>query len=266
MARSEECFFSLETIILLGLSAAEVPSWLTLYRLPMPERLQKYMARCGLGSRRACEKLIEQGVVQVDGAPASLGQSVEPGLSRVFCRGREVLPPSHLQYWMLHKPVGYVTTVSDPQGRATVMELLPPELPRLFPVGRLDRDSAGLLLFTNDGELTQRLLHPSQHVWKCYHCGVEQRPHAEVLRRLEQGVELDDGPTAPCRCRWREDRGCVEVEIREGRKRQVRRMLASVGHPVVWLRRVSFGPLQLGSLAPGQSRPLSDSEVALLRA
>jgi 23S rRNA pseudouridine2605 synthase len=229
----------------------------------MTERLQKYLARCGLGSRRACEKLIEQGLVRVDGAPAHLGQSIDPAASIVECRGARVLPPEALVYWMMHKPVGYVTTVSDPQGRPTVMELLPDGVGRVFPVGRLDRDSEGLLLFTNDGELTQRLLHPSRHVWKRYRCLVQGKPSAATLRALEQGVELTDGLTAPCRARWLGD--CVEIELQEGRKRQVRRMLGVVGHPVQALRRVAFGAVELGDLLPGKCRRLSDAEVARLR-
>lgn len=227
----------------------------------MTERLQKYMARCGLGSRRACEKLIEQGVVTVDGVPAHLGQSVEES-SVVQCRGVNVVPPEQLVYWMMHKPVGYVTTVSDPQGRPTVMELLPPDIGRVFPVGRLDLDSEGLLLFTNDGELTQKLLHPSRHVWKRYQCLVRGVPTAATLRALEQGLELTDGVTAPCRARWLGDR--LEIELQEGRKRQVRRMLGLVGHPVQALRRVAFGPIHLGDLAPGKCRQLTAAEVARL--
>lgn len=228
----------------------------------MEERLQKYLARCGLGSRRTCETWIEGGRVRVNGTPARLGMSVG-AQDRVEFDGQVVLPRPQLIYWMLHKPVGYVTTVSDPQGRATVMQLLPSHLGRVFPVGRLDRDSSGLLLFTNDGELTHRLLHPSQHVWKTYHVGLAGRPGPAELNRLREGLSLDDGPTQPCRARWCQD--FLQVEIREGRKRQVRRMLASLGYPVQWLRRVAFGPIDLGSLPEGQARALTDAEVQALR-
>lgn len=228
----------------------------------MTERLQKYLARCGVGSRRACESLIEQGRVLVDGAVASLGSSVGEG-QRVTLDGSPVTPVGRLHYWMLNKPVGYVTTVSDPQGRDTVMKLMPSHLPRIFPVGRLDRDSMGLLLFTNDGELTHHLLHPSGHVWKTYHVGLHREISADALQRLRSGLELEDGPTAPCRARWL--RGCLEVEIHEGRKRQVRRMLALLGYPVQWLRRVAFGPLKLGGLPEGECRALTPDEVAALR-
>lgn len=228
----------------------------------MSERLQKYLARCGVGSRRHCETLIEQGRVLVDGQVALLGSSVSAGQA-VMLDGRTILPPVRLHYWMLNKPVGYVTTVSDPQGRDTVMKLMPPHLPRIFPVGRLDRDSMGLLLFTNDGELTNRLLHPSRHVWKTYHCGLHRQPGQEALQQLRSGLELEDGLTAPCRARW--IRGTLEIEICEGRKRQVRRMLAFLGYPVQWLRRVAFGPLVLGALPEGECRSLTVEEVNSLR-
>ncbi len=228
----------------------------------MQERLQKYLARCGVGSRRGCEELIEQKRVLVNGLVATLGMSVDGSLDQVLLDNQPVQPPSRLHYWMLNKPTGYVTTVSDPQGRDTVMKLMPAHLPRIFPVGRLDRDSCGLLLFTNDGDLTNRLLHPSSHVWKTYQCGVHGQPGPEVLDRLRAGLELDDGPTAPCRARWLKD--CLEVELSEGRKRQVRRMLSSLGYPVQWLRRVAFGPLRLDGLAEGKCRPLTAVEVAAL--
>ncbi|MBT9583889.1 rRNA pseudouridine synthase [bacterium] len=229
----------------------------------MQERLQKYLARCGVGSRRACETLIEQQRVRVNGQVATLGSSLDATLDTVTLDERPVLAPSRLHYWILNKPVGYVTTVSDPQGRDTVMKLMPAHLPRIFPVGRLDRDSMGLLLFTNDGELTHQLLHPSRHVWKTYHCGLHGQPSESALEQLRQGLQLDDGPTAPCRARWQ--RGCLEVELSEGRKRQVRRMLASLGYPVQWLRRVAFGPLKLEGLAEGQCRALTAAEVEALR-
>ncbi len=227
------------------------------------ERLQKYLARSGVGSRRACERLIEGGRVLINGKPAHLGQSIEPGHDRVQVDERDITPPETLAYWMVHKPYGHVTTASDPQGRTTVMELLPPGLPRLFPVGRLDRDSTGLLLFSNDGQLTQRLLHPSHQCWKAYHCGLDQAIVEADLQRLRNGLTLDDGPTAPCRAHWRGDH--LQIEIHEGRKRQVRRMLAHLGYRVVWLCRVNFGPLHLGDLEPGQARPLTPREVEALR-
>jgi 23S rRNA pseudouridine2605 synthase len=207
--------------------------------------------------------LIEDGRVRVNSVVVELGACVAPG-DEILVDGKPVVLTSGLHYWMLNKPIGFVTTVSDPQGRDTVMRLMPRHLPRVFPVGRLDLDSMGLLLFTNDGDLTHKLLHPSKHVWKTYHCGLRARPPESVLEQLRQGVELDDGLTAPCRIRWARD--FLEVELREGRKRQVRRMLAFVGFPVQWLRRVAFGPITLGSLPEGECRALSPAEVEALRA
>lgn len=201
--------------------------------------------------------------MQVNSVVVELGACVASG-DEILVDGKPVVLTSGLHYWMLNKPVGFVTTVSDPQGRDTVMRLMPRHLPRIFPVGRLDLDSMGLLLFTNDGDLTHKLLHPSNHVWKTYHCGLRARPPESVLEQLRQGVELDDGQTAPCRIRWARD--FLEVELREGRKRQVRRMLAFVGFPVQWLRRVAFGPITLGSLPEGECRALSPAEVEALRA
>ncbi len=201
--------------------------------------------------------------MRVNSVVVELGACVAPG-DEILVDGKPVVLTSGLHYWMLNKPIGFVTTVSDPQGRDTVMRLMPRHLPRVFPVGRLDLDSMGLLLFTNDGDLTHKLLHPSKHVWKTYHCGLRARPPESVLEQLRQGVELDDGLTAPCRIRWARD--FLEVELREGRKRQVRRMLAFVGFPVQWLRRVAFGPITLGSLPEGECRALSPAEVEALRA
>lgn len=201
--------------------------------------------------------------MRVNSVVVELGACVAPG-DEILVDGKPVVLTSGLHYWMLNKPVGFVTTVSDPQGRDTVMRLMPRHLPRVFPVGRLDLDSMGLLLFTNDGDLTHKLLHPSKHVWKTYHCGLRARPPESVLEQLRQGVELDDGQTAPCGIRWARD--FLEVELREGRKRQVRRMLAFVGFPVQWLRRVAFGPITLGSLPEGECRALSPAEVEALRA
>ena len=164
---------------------------------------------------------------------------------------------------MLHKPSGVVTTASDPQRRRTVLDLV--ESPqRVYPVGRLDRDTTGLLLLTNDGELANRLAHPRHGVDKTYVAEVEGDPPPEALRRLAEGVELDDGPTAPARAR-RLEAGRLELVIHEGRNRQVRRMCEAVGHPVRRLHRTAYGPLELGTLAPGLWRPLTAEEVAALR-
>lgn len=232
------------------------------------ERLHKFMARCGVASRRACETLIAEGRVQVNGRTVTEpGFQVDPATDEVRVDGRVLRPVVQLHYLMLHKPAGYVTTASDPQGRPTVMELVP-AMPRLYPVGRLDLDTEGLLLLTNDGPLAHRLTHPRYGVPKLYRAKVAGLVVPEALERLRTGVLLDDGPTAPARVRLlRQETGTalLELELTEGRKRQVRRMCAAVGHPVLHLRRVGFGPLRLGRLPKGAYRPLTPDEVARLR-
>lgn len=232
------------------------------------ERLHKFMARCGVASRRACETLIAEGRVQVNGRTVTEpGFQVDPATDEVRVDGRVLRPVVQLHYLMLHKPAGYVTTASDPQGRPTVMELVP-AMPRLYPVGRLDLDTEGLLLLTNDGPLAHRLTHPRYGVPKLYRAKVAGLVVPEALERLRTGVLLDDGPTAPARVRLlRQETGTalLELELKEGRKRQVRRMCAAVGHPVLHLRRVGFGPLRLGRLPKGAYRPLTPDEVARLR-
>lgn len=233
-------------------------------------RIQKFLAACGVGSRRAVERLISEGRVQVNGEIAHIGHDIDPDRDELRFDGRLVKPPDAIQLVMMNKPAGYVSTVSDPQGRPTVMELLPPGLGRLFPVGRLDRDSQGLLLFTNDGELTHKLLHPSRGVWKRYRAEVEYALGDNTLRELCNGVSLEDGVTAPCRARMeaRTMHGPQHVilEIKEGKKRQVRRMLGVLGHPVLNLERIAFGPLQLADLPVGQTRSLRPAEEKSLRA
>lgn len=236
----------------------------------VPMRLQRFLARAGVASRRGSEDLMTAGRVAVNGAIVSeLGAKVDPAVDRVTVDGREVRLGAAPAYHMLNKPDGYVTTMSDPQGRPTVAELLPADAPAgLFPVGRLDRDVTGLLLLTSDGDLAHRLLHPRHHVWKIYRAEVDGEPSAADLRALAEGIELDDGPTAPARVNllWSEgSRAEVEIALREGRKRQVKRMLAAVGHPVRSLRRTAFGPLELGDLAPGATRSLTEAEIAALR-
>lgn len=208
------------------------------------------------------------GRVTVNGKVVTeLGAKVDPAVDTVEVDGVVVTPDSSPAYVMLHKPAGYVTTMSDPQGRPTVADLVPREPAGLFPVGRLDRETSGLLLFTSDGDLAYRLLHPRFHVEKTYHVTVEGTPDEAALRALAEGVQLDDGMTAPARVQT--VRGgppaLVEIAIREGRKRQVRRMLAAVGHPVVALHRTSFGPLHLGTLGRGAYRSLDAAEVEALR-
>ncbi len=234
-------------------------------------RLQKILASAGLASRRAAEAWLRDGRVTVNGQVAALGDSADPDRDVVALDGERVVAEP-LAYWLVHKPRGVVTTASDPEGRPTVVELAPDAPGRLFPVGRLDRDTEGLVLLTNDGPLAHALLHPSHEVEREYRVSVRGRVRARVLRALEEGVELEDGRTAPARAGdlhydSKADTSSFTLVLIEGRKRQIRRALAALRHPVVRLLRVRMGSLRLGSLAPGAARPLSGREQrALLRA
>ena len=223
------------------------------------ERLQKVLARAGFGSRRACEELIAGGRVDVNGRPAELGQRVDLERDRVRVDGVPVSIRPGLVYYLLNKPRGVVTTASDPQGRPVVVDLVPLE-PRVFPVGRLDADTEGLLLLTNDGDLTHRLTHPRFGVEKEYLAELEREPSPAAVRALREGVELDDGVTAPAKVASVPPRG-LRVTIHEGRNRQVRRMCAAIGCPVVRLVRVRIGPVTDRRLKPGAWRPLTLAEV-----
>lgn len=231
-----------------------------------PVRLNRYLAQAGVASRRAADRLIAEGRVTVDGRVAGPGEQVAAGAD-VRVDGAAVAPEP-VVHLVMHKPIGYVTTARDPQGRPTVLDLVDrPE--RVVPVGRLDRDTSGLLILTNDGELAQLLAHPSHGVPKTYRALVRGLPGPAAVRRLERGVELDDGRTAPAEARVLRTRsGGAELELvlKEGRNRQVRRMCAAVGHPVLELERIAYGPLRLGRLAVGGVRELSAREVAALRA
>jgi 23S rRNA pseudouridine2605 synthase len=226
------------------------------------ERLQKILAQAGLGSRRACDELIAAGRVRLNGEVAEPGARADPASDHIEVDGALVGVRPGLVHYLLNKPGGVVTTASDPQGRPTVVELVPAE-PRVFPVGRLDADTEGLLLLTNDGELAHRLTHPSFGVDKEYLAEVEGRPSRGVVRRLREGVELDDGPTAPAKVSAVGDH-LLRITIHEGRNRQVRRMCAAVGHPVRRLVRVRVGPISDRRLAPGDWRPLTQAEVRSL--
>ena len=236
--------------------------WLPADRPAEGERLQKVLARVGFGSRRVCEELIEHGRVTVNGEVAELGRRVDLEHDSVAVNGEQIGIAAGLVHYLLNKPAGVVTTARDPEGRPTVTEFVPGE-PRVFPVGRLDADSEGLLVLTNDGELTHRLTHPSFGVEKEYLAHVDGSVGAAALRRLRQGVELDDGMTAPATVSSPTP-GLVHLTIHEGRNRQVRRMLAEVGHPVRRLVRVRIGPLSDPRLRPGTWRPLEPDEVRAL--
>lgn len=233
----------------------------------MPERLQKVLARAGVASRRKCEELIKAGRVKVDGVVCTtLGIKVDPATQEIEVDDRRIQlePPVCV---MLHKPTSYVTTVMDPQGRRTVMDLVRDIPVRLYPVGRLDYDTTGLLLLTNDGELTSRLLHPSHELDKVYRVTVVGMPEHTDIARLEQGVQLEDGLTSPARVRWLRKHpleSVLEITIHEGRNRQIRRMMEAVGYPVKRLKRVAFGPLRLGDLPPGRWRFLMQEEWSAL--
>ena len=230
------------------------------------ERLQRALARAGLGSRRACEDLIRAGRVKVNGMTAELGQSVDPSRDRVEVDGSRIPLDPELRYFVLNKPAGIVSTVRDPQRRGDLSVYLPEDV-RVFPVGRLDRDSEGLLLLTNDGELSNRLMHPRYGAEKEYLAEVEGKPTERKVARLERGLDLEDGPARARRARIvarSGGRAAIRVVMTEGRKREVRRMLEAIGHPVRRLVRVRQGPVRLGRLRPGTLRELNSEEVAEL--
>ena len=230
--------------------------------LPDGERLQKVLARAGLGSRRTCEELIEDGRVTVNGRVIVLGARVDVDRDVIAVDGVPLGVRPDLVHYLLNKPPGVVTTAEDTHGRPTVIEMLP-EVPRVHSVGRLDMDTEGLLLLTNDGLLTHRLTHPSFGVEKEYLAHVEGHPGPGALRRLREGVELDDGVTAPARVSS-PGPGLLKLTIHEGRNRQVRRMCDAVGHPVVRLVRTRIGPLRDPDLVPGEWRELTQDELRAL--
>ena len=232
-------------------------------------RLQKYLAMSGVASRRASEKLIAEGHVAVNGQVITeMGVQVDEAADRVTVDGEPVFIEEEKHYLAYYKPVGEVTTVSDPEGRATVMDKFRDYPVRLYPVGRLDFDSEGLLLLTNDGDMMQRLLHPSHEVEKAYLAKVSNHVPEEALRRLRSGVQLDGRLTSPASVRlirYEAFDTVVLVTIHEGRNRQVRRMFEAVGHQVVSLKRVGFGPVSLGDLPRGQWRQLTPVEIRKLK-
>jgi 23S rRNA pseudouridine2605 synthase len=231
-------------------------------------RLQKLLADAGIGSRRACEKIILSGRVSVDGRVVTeLGLRVDPQQSRVLVDGKP-LKVERRVYLALNKPKGYITTSRDPHAEKVVLDLVSQVKRRVFAVGRLDKDTEGLLLLTNDGEWANRISHPRYEVEKVYTVTVEGEPSPAALRRLEKGIELDKGEkTAPCKVSLKRqsrsgDRSVLEVRLIEGKKRQIRRMFQAVGHPVVSILRTQIGPIKLGRLASGSWRRMTQREIA----
>ncbi len=236
------------------------------------ERLQKVIAQAGVASRRQAEEFMRQGRVKVNGVVVStLGTKVRLD-DKIEIDGKP-LPKRQREYsyFLLHKPCGYITSASDPQGRKTVMDLFKKVPQRIYPVGRLDYNTSGLLLLTNDGEIAHRLMHPSYEVKKTYQVEVEKKIPEKHLQLLRKGIELEDGKTAPAQIREVSPRGrsllpTYEITIHEGRNRQVRRMFLAIGFPVVALKRIRFGPLELESSLPsGQFRPLTHKEIQSLK-
>jgi 23S rRNA pseudouridine2605 synthase len=232
----------------------------------MEERLQKYLSRCGVASRRAAEQMIEAGRVTVNGLPAQLGQRVDPARDTVAVDGKTVTAEPEKVYLMLNKPRGFVTTLSDEKGRRTVRELVADCGQRVYPVGRLDMDSEGLLLLTNDGEWTNRMTHPSHEVDKTYLVWVTGAP-ADAAEQLARPMELDGYRLRPAKVREvtrTPAYALLEMTIHEGRNRQIRRMCEQCGMTVTRLRRISEGPLQLGKLETGKWRYLTEKEQKML--
>ncbi|HEX7878281.1 MAG TPA: pseudouridine synthase [Candidatus Eisenbacteria bacterium] len=242
--------------------------------MPSTIRINVFLARAGVASRRGADRLVETGQVRVNGTVVTLlGTAIDPARDRVEVAGQVVGSPQSLHYMVMNKPTGYVTTARDPEGRPTVLDLAGPTGARLYPVGRLDMDSEGLLFLMNDGRLAFRLTHPKYDVPKTYRAWTSAPPSAGAIRQLREGLELEDGPTRPAEVieRGRMPAGAgvagpaIDITLKEGRNRQVRRMLEAVGFPVVRLRRIRFGPIELGNLSPSEHRPLTRAEVNDLR-
>lgn len=233
------------------------------------ERLQKYLARSGVASRRAAEELIRRGFVKVNGIVVTeMGTQIDPEQDLITVNGKIVKPEEKKVYLLFNKPLRVVTTLDDPQGRAKVTDFLPEIKERVFPVGRLDYLTEGLLLLTNDGDLAYRLTHPRYQIPKTYLASVQGSVSYQLVRVLEKGVELEDGKTHPAQVRIIKrtpQETLMEITIREGRNRQVRRMCEKIGHPVLSLKRISIGNLELGNLPTGEYRYLSVPEVGALK-
>lgn len=231
-------------------------------------RLQKYLAECGVASRRKCEELIEQGKVRVNGKVATIGDKADPKHDTITVSGKKIVRQKTFTYIMLHKPRGFITTMNDEMDRKCVAQLIKDVPARVYPVGRLDRDSEGLLLFTNDGAFANAMTHPSKHVPKTYRVTVRPSITQEQLTALTQGVIIDDGVTAPAEVRVitkEENRVVLEIILYEGRNRQIRKMCEALGLEVARLRRTAIGTVKLGMLKQGDWRELTEEEVRKLQ-
>lgn len=231
-------------------------------------RINKYLAECGVGSRRACDRLIEEGKVTVNGKPCGVGVDIDEKRDTVCVDGQKVLLHTEHKYFLMNKPKGYVCTVHDDRGRKTVMDLLPADTGRVYPVGRLDYDSEGMLLFTDDGDLAFRLTHPKNEIPKTYLVRIEGDISETLLNKLRAGIELDGKMTGKSKIRIVEtDKKFTKlhVTIHEGKNRQVRRMFESVGKEVVFLKRIRIGEMELGALERGKVRALRPEEVFYLK-
>jgi 23S rRNA pseudouridine2605 synthase len=230
----------------------------------MEQRIQKILAQMGVASRRKAEELIIEGRVTVNGKVAAVGMKADPARDHIKVDGKLLIKPEPRIYLMFNKPSGVVTSLSEPEGRTTVKDFLKGIKYRVFPVGRLDHDSEGLLLITNDGDFAHRILHPSKKIPKTYAIKVEGIINEDAIEKLRRGVRLEDGLTAPAkakRIRKSDNNSWVEITIYEGRKRQVRRMLEKVGYPVIKLKRTAIGGLKLGDLKPGEIRRMTFEEI-----
>jgi 23S rRNA pseudouridine2605 synthase len=234
----------------------------------MQERLQKVLAKAGVASRRKAEELIRQGKIRVDGRVVTeMGIKVDPEIQSVECEGTPLDSQEEKVYILLHKPVGYLSTVDDPQGRPIVTDLLKNTKERVYPVGRLDLDTEGALLLTNDGELAQRILHPSHEVNKTYVAKVKGSPGNKKLDALSKGIELEGRKTWPANIEVLKSKAgstTIQITIHEGRKRQVRKMFDAIGHPVMKLKRTAYGQLELGELGPGKYRFLTPADIKFI--
>lgn len=235
----------------------------------MLERLQKYMARAGVASRRKCEELIRKGCVKINGhIITDMGIKVDPDVDIIQVNGKVIKPTEKKIYILLNKPVGYITSVKDQFNRPTVMDLIGHKTDRLYPVGRLDYDTSGLLILTNDGEITYKLTHPSHEIRKTYIAVLKGVPDEEDLNQFRNGLKIDNYVTSPAKIeilKSFDNKAIAKIEIHEGKNRQIRKMCKKIGHPVISLKRVAIGNITLKGLKEGQWRYLSDTEIEYLR-